>query len=311
MRGLCRLTPRNGVWIRLALTFVLLTSARVEAGPITFLPALPVAKSQAVIRGQYLLIRATGDPTPADRELIVNGVPLAVAVGLTPRLAIFGIVPVLRKSLDLETPFGRVTRGATGLGDVVTFARYTLYAVDRIGSTFRIAPFGGLKLPTGSDDNADALGRLPRPLQLGSGSWDGLGGVALTWQTKQWELDVDGGFRKNTEAAGFQFGDEFFTDLSFQYRVWPRRLGAGVPAFLFAVIETNLSAQGRSTIADVPDPDSGGTRWDVDLGLQYVTANYILEGIVQIPTIDRPNGAGLRNDFRFMAGVRWNVSLPF
>lgn len=305
------MTFRMRVLLCLVTAFALRPVARVEAGPITFLTALPVAKSQAVIRGQFLLIRATGDPTAADRELTVNGVPLAAAVGLTPRLAIFVIVPILSKSLELNTPAGRTTRDATGLADIVTFARYTVYAVDRADSTFRIAPFGGLKLPTGEDDAVDALGRLPRSLQLGSGSWDGLGGVALTWQSKQWELDADAGIRKATDADGFRFGDEFFSDLSFQYRVWPRQLGAGVPAFLLAVIETNLTRQGRSEIAGVSDPNSGGTRWDVDLGLQYVTTSYIVEGIVQIPTADRPNGMGLRNDFRFTAGLRWNVSLPF
>jgi hypothetical protein len=213
--------------------------------------------------------------------------------------------------MKLSTPGGRMTRDVTGLGDIVTFARYTIYAVDLAESTFRVAPFGGFKMPTGDADASDALGQLPRPLQPGSGSWDGLGGLAVTFQTKQWELDADVGYKKNAEADGFRFGDEFFTDLSFQYRVWPRQLGAGVPAFLFAVVETNLISQGKHEIAGTRDPDSGGTRWDVDLGLQYVTINFIVEGIVQIPAVDEPNGTGLRNDFRFTAGVRWNVSLPF
>lgn len=286
-------------------------SGPAQAGPITFLTGLPVAQGQAVVRGQYFLIRATDDPTPAERELTVNAVPLAVAVGATPRLAIFGIVPIANKSIQLSTPMGRVTRDSTGLGDIVAFARYTVYAVDVADSTFRIAPFGGVKMPTGDSNESDALGLLPRPLQRGSGSWDGLGGVAVTFQTKQWEFDADVGFKKNTEADRFRFGDEFFTDLSLQYRVWPRQLGAGVPAFLFAVVETNVASQGRHEVAGARDPDSGGTRWDVDLGLQYVTTSFILEGIVQIPTVDRPNGVGLRNDFRFTAGVRWNVALPF
>lgn len=282
-----------------------------HSGPITFLTALPVAQGQAVIRGQYLFIRATDDPTPAARELTVHGAPLAIAVGATPRLAIFAIVPIARKSMAISTPMGRITRDSTGLGDVVTFARYTLYKVDTADSTFRIAPFGGLKLPTGNTGESDAIGRLPRPLQPGSGSWDALGGVAVTFQTKQWELDADTGFRKNTEWDGFRFGDELFGDLSFQYRVWPRQLGGGVPAFLFAVIETNLVSQARHRIADIRDPDSGGTRWDVDLGLQYVTTSFILEGIVQLPVVDEPRGAGLRSDFRLMVGARWNIALPF
>lgn len=296
---------------RLALVCALLTATSADAGPVTFLTALPVAQFQAVVRAQYLLIRASDDSTPADPRLTVHGVPLAVAVGVTPRLALFGIVPILNKSLAVNTPLGRVTRETTGVGDVVAFARYTVYSVDGTGSTIRLAPFGGVKLPTGDDDRADALGPLARPLQPGSGSWDGLGGVAFTWQTKQWEFDADAGFRKTTRAGGFQLGDEFFTDQSFQYRMWPRTLGGGVPAFLFAVIESNLTTQRRSFVDTASDPNSGGTRWDLDLGLQYVTANYILEGIVQIPTIDRPNGTGLRSDVRFTAGLRWNVSLPF
>ena len=305
------MTMKGDLPLRIAIIGGLLAAGTAEAGPITFLTALPVAQSQVVIRGQYLFIRASDDPTPADRQLTVNGVPIALAVGVTPRLALFGIVPILDKSMKVTVPIGRVTRAATGLGDVVTFARYTVYAVDTTESTVRIAPFGGVKLPSGAQDSSDALGPLPRPLQLGSGSWDGLGGIAVTWQTKQWEFDADVGYRKNTEADGFRFGNAFSTDLSFQYRVWPGQLGAGVPAFLFVVVETNLVSQRRSEMAGMRDPDSGGTRWDTDLGLQYVTATYILEGIVQIPTVDRPNGNGLGRDVRVVAGLRWNVSLPF
>jgi hypothetical protein len=305
------MVPKRPAPIVLSVMLLVCGARSTLAGPITFLTALPVAKSQAVIRGQYLLIRASDDPTPADRNLTVNGVPFAAAVGLTSRLAVFGILPILDKSIQVNAPIGQVTRDATGLGDVVAFARYTVYALDTADYTFRIAPLGGLKLPTGDADEVDALGPLPRPLQLGSGSWDGLGGLAVSWQTKAWELDADVFFKKNTEADGFQFGDEFAADASFQYRVWPRQLGAGVPAFLFAVVESNLTSQGRSELGGVSNPDSGGTRWDVDLGLQYVTTTYILEAIVQLPVVDDPNGRGLRNDFRLTAGVRWNVSLPF
>lgn len=303
---------RHAGFVGIAVTFALAAAAgRVDAGPITFLTALPVAKSQAVVRGQYLFIRASGDPTPADQDLTVHAFPVAVAVGVTSKLALFGVVPVVSKSVDVNAPGGRRTLDARGLGDVVLFARYTVKSVDLAESTFRIAPFGGVKLPTGSDNKSGPLGVLPRPLQPGAGSLDGLGGIAVTWQTKQWEFDADATYKKNTEADGFRFGDEASVDASFQYRVWPRRLGAGVPAFLYAVAETNLVSQRRSEIADLRDASSGGTRWDVDLGLQFVRESYILEGIVQIPAVDRPNGSGLRSDFRVTAGVRWNIGLPF
>ena len=45
------------------------------AGPITFLTALPVPQGQGVIRGQFVFIRASDDPTDAARDLTVTAVP--------------------------------------------------------------------------------------------------------------------------------------------------------------------------------------------------------------------------------------------
>lgn len=39
--------------------------------------------------------------------------------------------------------------------------------------------------------------------------------------------------------------------------------------------------------------------------------NHRVQRFVQIPTVDRPNGNGLGSDIRVVAGLRWNVSLPF
>lgn len=301
----------RGARVCLVAALAVITAATARAGPITFLTALPVPKSQAVVRGQYLFVSADDGGTPANQQLTVNAFPFAVAVGVTSKLALFGVVPVVDKSLDVTRPGGRQTLSATGLGDVVVFARYTVKAVDLTTSTFRVAPFGGVKLPTGSDIKSGPLGVLPRPLQPGSGSWDGLGGLALTWQTKQWEFDADGSYTKTSEADGFRFGDTAAADASFQYRVWPPRLGTGVPNFIYAVVETNFASQRRNTIAGISDPNSGGTTWDIDVGLQFVRESYTLEGIVQIPAVDRPNGAGLRDGVRVIAGARLNIGLPF
>ncbi|MPZ21519.1 MAG: hypothetical protein GEV06_27055 [Luteitalea sp.] len=96
------MTRKAGVFVMTAI--VLWPSRPADAGPITFLTALPVPQSQVVIRGQYFLIRATDDPTPAERELTVQDLPLAIAGGVTSRLAIFGVVPIVNKSMELSTP---------------------------------------------------------------------------------------------------------------------------------------------------------------------------------------------------------------
>ncbi len=240
------------------------------------------------------------------RELTVNAAPFVLAHGVTPRLAGFAIVAYLDKSLEADTPVGRRKRGDSGIGDSLLIGRYTALAVDRPGSTLRLAPFAGVKLPTGRDDASDSLGRLPQPLQLGSGSWDGLGGVTFSWQTLGWEIDADAGYRANGEANQFRFGDEAFTNLSFQYRLWPRKLQAGVPGFLYGVVESNLARQERHEVAGIADPNSGGTRWDLVAGLQYVTARFILEAAVKVPAVERLHGNALETDYQATAGFRWN-----
>src|ERR671919_3202162 len=141
------------------------------AAPITFNTALPVAEGEFVLREQFFFIKASDDPSPTDRDLEVIGGLSVLAYGVTSDLALFGALPVLDKSLELDTPEGRIERGDTGIGDVRLFGRYTVFQDDAPGRNFRIAPFVRLELPTGDDDEHDGLGGLPQPLQLGSGSW--------------------------------------------------------------------------------------------------------------------------------------------
>lgn len=301
-------TAGRGVLSRWILAFCFLVPTTVVAAPITFNTALPVARHEWIFRGQYVLVRATGDPMSLGRSITVRAVPVALAYGVTPRLALFGILPYFDKSLEFDAPGGRIERSASGFGDLLVFGRYTAFALDRPGSTIRLAPFAGLKVPTGKDDVSDGLGRLPRPLQPGSGSWDGLGGMVFTWQTLGWEFDADAGYRKNTASDGFRFGDQTFGDASFQYRVWPRRLESGVPAYVFAVAESNLVVAGRDRVGGASDPDSGGTRWDVGLGLQYVTERFVIEGIYKVPAVQRLNGNAVETDYSLRVGLRWKFS---
>lgn len=276
------------------------------AGPITFNTALPVTKGEFILREQVQLLRSTRDPSSLNQDLRVLAVPSVLAYGVTRDLALFGIMPYLDKTLDLTTTAGRQRRGDSGLGDALLISRYTVYAFDRLGETRRLAPFMGLKVPTGKSNQRDSLGRLPQPLQLGSGSWDPLGGLNFTWQTFDWEFDSAVQYRANTKAHDFVFGDEARLDLSFQYRLWPRTLGGGVPAFLYGVLESNLVWADKNEAGVVRDPNSGGTTWFLAPGLQYVTKRVILEAVVQVPVVQELNGLALKNDYIVSAGFRVN-----
>ncbi len=277
------------------------------AAPETFNTALPVAKGEFVFREQFVYRKASDDPSPADREVEILGAISVLGYGVTGDLAVFGVLPYLDKELDMTTPGGqRVTRSTNGIGDARLFGRYTVFKNNFPGGNFRVAPFAGIELPTGDDDDSDSLGTLPATLQLGSGSWDPFGGVVATYQTLDYQIDVSAGYKVNTEANGFEFGDEARFDASLQVRLWPRELGGGVPGFLYGVLEGNLIYQGKNEIDGSEDPNSGGTTLFVDPGLQYVTKRWILEAIVQWPVFQDLNGTALEDDYIFRAGFRFN-----
>lgn len=279
-----------------------------HAAPQTFNTALPVAKGHFVFREQFLYRKASDDPSGGDRNLDVLGGISVLGYGITGDLALFGVLPYLDKNLDLTIPGGqRSTRGTNGIGDAQFFSRYTIFKQDRRGSNFRIVPFIGLKLPTGKDDKDDGFGRLPQPLQLGSGSWDPSGGVITTYQTLNYQVDAQVSYKAKTEANGFEFGDELRFDTSLQYRFLPRKLGTGVPDFLYGVIETNLLHQSKNETSGGNDPNSGGTTLFLSPGLQYVTRKWVFEAIVQLPVVQDLNGTALKDDFIVRAGFRVNL----
>jgi len=167
-----------------------------------------------------------------------------------------------------------------------------------------------LKLPTGSYHQRDGFGLLSRMLQPGSGSWDPLFGLTLTRQTLAWEFDLAAKYQLNTRALGFNFGDEARLDASFQYRLLPRSLeNTGVPAFIYAVLESNVIWNGQNKAGVVSDANSGGLTWNLAPGLQYVTDRFVLEAAIQMPVVQHLNGTALKSDWTVTAGFRWNFFL--
>lgn len=275
--------------------------------PITFNTALPVQKDGWVLREPFVLSKSADDPDPvANRSMRVSGFVSVLGYGATRDFALFGVLPYLDKRLDVNAAGQRVTRSDEGIGDLTVIGRYTAYTSDAPGRTFRVAPFLGVKAPTGEDDARDGLGRLPPTVQLGTGSWDFLGGVVATYQTLAYQVDAQLAYRANREANGFRFGNVSGADVSLQYRLWPRELGSGVPAFLYGVLEANLVHAEENRVGGISDPNSGGTTLFLSPGVQYVTKKWILEGGVQIPVVQNLNGTALKNDYIINAGFRIN-----
>lgn len=274
---------------------------------ITTNTALPVTEGHGVIRTQFKVMQSRDDPTNSNRELLVHAVPVVGVYGVTKRLAAFGVFPILDKGMALTVMDQRIKRSTTGLGEIRFFLRYDLFKIDEPGKTFRIASFAGLETPTGRNRISDSFGRIPAPLQPGSGSWDPFLGAVLTRQTLDWQLDVSSQYEFNTEADNFEFGDEYRFDAAFKYRIFPRPLKGGVPGFLYLNLESNVIRQGKNEQAGTANEHSGGTQWFLAPGVQFITLRFIIEGAVQLPLVQNLNGNALKNDFISTLSVRINI----
>ena len=285
---------------------LLLGNGAAWAAAETFNSALPVAPGEFVYRQQFLFAHKSGDPTPANRDIEVLGGGSVLGYGVTPDFTLFAILPYQDKRLNMGSGGSRIGRRTQGIGDATVLGRYTAFIDNAPGRTFRVSPFVGLKMPTGSDDTSDSFGRLPRDLQRGSGSWDPIAGVVATWQTLDYEIDAQAQYKANTTADNFSFGDEVRLDGSFQYRLWPRTVTSGAPGFLYGVVEANLIHQNKNRAGGVADPNSGGTTLFVDPGIQYVTKRWVLEAIVQLPAVQNLNGTAVHSDYSVLFGFRMN-----
>ncbi len=282
-----------------------LLPALASAGPITFNTALPVAKGQLLLRQQYIQRHRYDNSIRPNRNIHIDVLGNVLAYGLSGKLTLFAAVPLfLDKTLWATTSMGRIRRTDSGIGDTKLFARYTLFQVNGIGRSLRVAPLFGIIAPTGRSNASDRYGQLPRLFQNGTGSWGGLGGVIVTYQTLAWEVDVDATYQATGTHDGYRAGAVTTFDGSLQYRLWPRHLGAGMPKFLYGVLETNLIHTERNRMNGQDVSNSGGTQWFVSPGLQFVTINYVLEASVQLPVKQNMGLNALRDRAIFHIGFR-------
>ncbi|MBI4657769.1 MAG: transporter [Verrucomicrobia bacterium] len=274
-----------------------LAATTLSAAPINTDTALPVHKGGWLWREQVRFLKAE-DST---RDLEVIAVPSVLVYGVTEKLALIGIAPYLNKSFKA----GGGERADHGLGDVTLLGRHQIFQFDRPGETFRAQLLGGLKFPTGEGSARDALGLLPQPLQLGSGSYDLIAAGVFTWQRLRWQADFDLAYKINTEANDFRFGNTLAHDAALQYRLWPWQLPErGVPHFVYGVLELNGVWAERSELSGTKIGASGGYSLFLSPGLQYISKRWVAEVSVQLPVVQDLNGGQLKTDFIVAGGFR-------
>ncbi len=290
----------RSAWV-LFLAFVS-CSFNLLAAPITFNTALPVAEGEFVARIQYKYFQTEKESETPNRKTEVEAALGVIGYGINADLTLFAVLPFLNKTLAIDG----IQRNARGFGDTSLFVRYTVFKNNMPGRNFRIAPFTGINFASGDDSEKDQYGKIPTGLQPGSGSSDFFGGAVLTYQTLDWQIDSQIRADFFNEGNDLEKGNRYALAGSIQYRVWPQVLEAGTPGFLYLVLESEISYQKKDRSGGVANQDSGGTRWNISPGIQYVTRRWVAEISIQLPVYEDLNGNTLEADYGVSGGFRWN-----
>ena len=219
-------------------------------------------------------------------------------IRLSNRIKLFVLIPF---HMNQQTEQDRVTR-FTGLGDITTFANYTVYTTpDSLEKQWNhnVQVGGGIKLPTGRFNHLDANSVLNPNIQTGSGSFDPLLDAIYTVRYKKWGLNSTAFYRfTTTNSNRFRFGNRFTGSMSFFY--WAMREKS---SFLPNVGLTYEHAQKDVHNSFIVD-ESGGNSCFTTVGLDYYYKQLMLGVNVQVPTYqDNPITNG---KLRFSATLLYN-----
>jgi hypothetical protein len=276
------------------------------ASPATFVTALPVA-------GDQLLIRFNMQPMFSTGGFFGMQFPVNIGYGLTSRWTLFVNVNQGFGSLTQDTAAGPRRLGAAGFGDTVAYARYTLLAIDKPKSTFRIAPLAGAFVPTGSNSLSGSGGLLPGSLQTGSGTLDPYFGVAMGYNTVHWGMAMDSTYREDPAAAlGISPGSEYRADAQVEFALYPIHLPEeGLPKVLVLSIESNYVHDARDRVNGALSPGSGGDMLKQDAVLELAALHYQVGAGAQIPVMQNLNGpAGVKERMGFFVFFEYYLAAP-
>ena len=304
--------------LRLSIAILLTLCPAVAAGQVfgagartEFINGFGIRTFASVETRPRMLVDGTDAVDPGGPVLRVRTTPVAIVSGLRSRLSVVAVLPFVATRLSFPVGAAQpLTAGAGGIGDALFLTKWRFLKRDQPLGTFQLATELGVKVPTGAHDLEDTDGRLlPPALQRGSGSWDPMANLIMTYVPAagrgRWAFTGDIGVRLTTESKGVEVGNQVGYDGMVKYRVHPVR-HPGRDTFL--LLEINGRWQDRARVGGGLTSDSGGHVVYLSPGIQFlVRRNLILEGGVQVPVMNDLNGTQLAPSSRVLAGVRYII----
>lgn len=194
---------------------------------------------------------------------------------------------------------------AGGLGDVSAMGKYRFWNAD--GN--QAALLFGVKAPTGRSDLDHGGSRLETEHQPGSGSWDGLLGLALSHRAGPWAFDASTLYVAATQGAErTDLGNRLQYNVGVAYRIGGESHDHGSYTHQHTawdlVLELNGLWSDEKKIAGVIDRESDGNEVFLSPGLRYV-ANEHWSGHVSfgVPVVSNIGEGHADTDFKMTLGI--------
>ena len=258
------------------------------AGPIITIPATTLQQGQLAVAvwyefsqlgglGDAQLTEAASKHIHAHSIGTIQGTNGAVAYGVTDDWTLALRLPHVRRTDIREGHHAHVHGGAAlntvdargdsqGIGDLALLAQGRF--LNNVMTGTQAAVLLGVKAPTGATDRHDAQGLLfEAEFQPGSGSWDGLFGLALTQRFGAWSLDGNVLYQlTSTGTQDTNLGSRFLYNAAVSYRI----VGAsGDPRAAFAHAGQDHKHGSKKAIRKAPaHTHVEAPTWSVDLVLE-------------------------------------------
>ncbi len=295
------------------------------------------ALSDATLIGAAEAAAAAGEHAHVHSIKTIASPSLNYAYGLTNDLTVAVRLPYVIRT-DIRAAHFHEDEGegevhahgdSDGIGDMSALLQWRLVN----SGEFEAALLAGLKAPTGRTHELDRSGeRFDAEFQPGSGSWDGMAGLALTRRFGPLSLDASALYMlTGTGAQDTDLGDRFHYGIAASYRIRGLGGGDGGPMFhgarahapgddghghvhsegapgpaLDLILELNGEWHGKQETGGEKDPNSGGHVLYVAPGLRLSQDRWSAFASLGIPIVNDLNGIQAEPDWRLVTGVAFS-----
>lgn len=203
--------------------------------------------------------------------------------GIHPRLEASALVPLLYKKLEI----GDRHESFSGVGDAWLNLKLNVHKTDGVMSSDRVAVLAGIKFPTGKWDDTLRGEEIPfaRKLQLGTGTFDGRIGVAITYINDRHRFSIDAWGQASSKRDGVRPGPILRADAAYWCRLFPAAFAEGESGMELRLVADAWYMHRWHTSGELGS-DAGNQFW-IAPGLQFNATKWLtLEGNVAVPLVD-------------------------